>query len=130
MTQSIELSLPPSAELLFLVRTAVGAAATRADMTIEEIEDLHLAVDELCLLLMGPKESPTGRLVLRAEWTGSEVSVRCTLEGAEPDGAVAPPDEISQRILGALTDEHGIDLHGGARVGWLRKRGARTSAGA
>lgn len=131
MTQSIELTLPAWGDFLFLARSAVGAVAARVGMTVEEIEDLNLAVDELCLSLIGPEESKEGRLELSAEWDDREVTVRCHLEapGTASDAAAGFPDEISERIIGALTDRHGLERDGTVRTGWLTKRRSGSPSG-
>ncbi len=131
MTQSVELAIPARGDFLFLTRAAVGAVAARVGMTVEEIEDLNLAVDELCLSLLGPDEASDGRLELHAEWADGAITVRCRLDGAAAGGAALGfPDEISERILGALTDGHGLDRDGAARVGWLTKRSSHAATGA
>ncbi len=124
MTEHTELSIPAWPDLLFLVRFHVGAVASRMDMTVEEIEDLHLAVDELCLSLLGPSEPATGRLHVEVTWDEGDIAVRCRL--TERGSGTAPgstlPDPISARILTALVDEHGTAVEGGDPVAWLRKR--------
>lgn len=130
MSQCIELSIPPWGDFLFLTRTAVGAVAAHVGMTVEEIEDLYLAVDELCLSLIGPTEASLGQLHLRAEWREGVVDVRCRLEDPDHDGpTLGFPDEISKRLLDALVDAHGLSREGDFRVGWLTKRRTPTSGG-
>ena len=43
----IELSIPAQPNLLYLVRMTAGAVAARADLALDDVEDLRLAVDEL-----------------------------------------------------------------------------------
>ena len=125
MNDDVELALPAKPELLSLARLTVAAVASRADFDYEEIEDLRLAIDELCSPLVGHNGRP-GKLCLRYSWGGSELEVSCMVvdNGDGHDEVVAPDEnELSDRILDALVDEHGSDLHpdGGRRV-WLRKR--------
>ncbi len=51
MSDTVELTLPVRADLVVLARFAAGTIASRADFDVEEIEDLRLAVDELCVSL-------------------------------------------------------------------------------
>ena len=119
-TEHTELAIPAWPDFLFLVRLHVGAVASRMDMTVQEIEDLHLAVDELCLSLLGPAEPPQGRLEVSVTWDHEALDVRCRLSG--DDTAKAALDPIAGRILNALVDEHGLTVEQGEPVAWLRKR--------
>ena len=58
----VELTLSVADDLLALARLTVSAVASRAGFDVEEIEDLRLAVDELCLQVLQGRRS--GRLVL------------------------------------------------------------------
>ena len=124
----VELSLPARPDLLFLVRMTAAAVASRADFGYDQIEDLRLAIDELCLTVAG--DAPTdGRLQLLFKWADDAVEVVGVYEpdsdapGGSPDAAPAQPaSELSQRILDALVDEHGTDLVGGCPRAWLRMR--------
>ena len=49
----VELSLPADAQMLFLARMTAAAVATRAELNYEQVEDLRLAIDELCIALLG-----------------------------------------------------------------------------
>lgn len=121
-TGVVELTIPVEADLLVLARLAVSTVAARSAFDIEEIDDLRLAVDELCLSVLDRRR--TGNLHLRIEGTPGRIEVVCHHDG----GTVAPgrdrPDEatseLSGRILDALVDEHGPIV----RDGW---RGARMS---
>ena len=119
---AIDLSLPVAADLLVVVRLTAAAVASRADFNVEDIEDLRLAVDELCLPLV--RSAPEGRLVLRFISHDDSVEITACIDGPGADGpAVASDnseDALSAQILDALVDEHGWD-GSGSRC-WLRKR--------
>lgn len=125
----IELSIPVRADLVVLARLTAATVASRSSFDVEEIEDLRLAVDELCVSLVG--EERTGRLALLFARGGEDIEVSCTYH---PDpalgGAPAGPslDGLSARILDALVDEHGRDDNGGLQRIWLRKRRARPES--
>ena len=82
MSEVIELTLPAEPDLLVLVRFAAAAVAERADFSVDEIGDLRLAVDELCLSLL--KGRTMGRLELRFERGDDSLSVACRFD---PSGA-------------------------------------------
>ena len=129
MAEHVEVSVPAAPAYLSLVRLNVGSIASALEMTIDELEDLQLAVEELCLSLMRLQATATGRLQLRLEWSDERVEVRCTLDGAPRaagDGAEGVPESLSRQILDALVDEHGSATERDATVAWLTKRRERT----
>ena len=126
----IELSIPARGELLQLVRITAGVVAGRVDLGLNDVEDLRLAVEELCLSLVGPTGEAAGRLVLRYGWDHESIDVTCTLvtEGEPHDlGSAARraagdglPADLSSQILDALVDDHGETEADGQRRAWLR----------
>lgn len=48
----VELRVPADPAYLAVVRTAAAGLAARLDLTLDEIEDLRIAVDEACALLL------------------------------------------------------------------------------
>jgi serine/threonine-protein kinase RsbW len=123
----IELRFPARGDLIVLARLVTSAISARAGFDIEELEDLRLAVGELCLLtLQGTDARSGGDLCLELTMLGDAISVVCTLERAA--AAVAPGPEgdeialLSERILDALVDEHGRESQDGSARAWLRKR--------
>lgn len=127
----VELSLAADAQMLFLARMTGAAVATRADFAYERVEDLRLAIDELCVELMG-NATGAGRIGLTFEWD-DEGALQVTgilvpgddpsNNGHHPPPAGARPSyELSERILDALVDDHGSDMIGGRHRAWLRMR--------
>lgn len=120
----VELSVPARPELMFLVRMTAAAVASRADFGYDQIEDLRLAIDELCLAVSG--EDPTeGRLQLLFKWSEDAIEVVGVYEPEQERRVVAaaqPASELSERILDALVDEHGADILGGCPRAWLRMK--------
>ena len=132
MTDHVELSVPARAAFLSLARLHVSSVAAMVEMTIEELEDLNLAVEELCLTLLGTETQREGRLVLDARWDDGLVEVTARLVDAGVAGAAPStaglPESLSQRILDALVDEHGTSTESGVPVAWLRKRRGQRPA--
>ncbi len=137
----VELSIPVQADLVVLARLTAATVASRAGFGVEEIEDLRLAVEELCLSLVGADDD--GRLRFAYQQTDDAVTITCTFEPEGPGrtedesasdragdpgaGDPRPEDELSLRILDALVDEHGRDGAGRGSMAWLRKRRALMS---
>jgi serine/threonine-protein kinase RsbW len=124
--EPVELSIPVQSDLILLARLTAATVASRAGFDVEEIEDLRLAVDELCFLVTCDRAA--GRLNLMFITDDDAVEVICALDGSVVDDGDADERrarELSVRILAALVDEHGEEPDGGRRRGWLRKRKAR-----
>jgi hypothetical protein len=49
VTDEIGLEIPARADLLQLVRLTAGVVAARASLGLDDVEDLRLAAEELCL---------------------------------------------------------------------------------
>ena len=123
--------------LLVLARLATSTVAARAGFDIEEIEDLRLAVDELCLSVLGGRR--TGRLHLATAADPVRIDVWCHYEESEDvledraeDGLDQRNDwsdgsgELSVRILEALVDEHGPSTRDGLAGAYFSKRRSRA----
>jgi serine/threonine-protein kinase RsbW len=128
MADDVELTIPVQADLVVLARLTAATVASRADFDVEEIEDLRLAVNELCLSLVNGGGS--GRLHLVFSRDEDLIEVSCSYYAGSP-GVPTPSDGssegLSSRILDALVDEHGqADEDGQARA-WLRKRRVRQT---
>jgi hypothetical protein len=127
----VELSLAADAQMLFLARMTGAAVASRADFDYEEVEDLRLAIDELCIRLMG---SSTGaaRISLLFQWNDDGaldvMGTRIPDDGPSTNGHHPQPNgsgpafELSERILDALVEEHGADTIGTMVRAWFRMR--------
>jgi hypothetical protein len=129
MTDVVELTLPVKADLVVLARLTVATVAARASFDIEEIEDLRLAVDELCVSLV--QDHSDGRLSLRVVRDEDQIEVEGSFAPV-PDGSadsfVHDTEGLSERILDALVDDHGFEVRAGHPRAWLRKRRARQQA--
>jgi hypothetical protein len=126
-TVSVDLSIPVQADLVVLARLAAATVASRAGFGVEDIEDLRLAVEELCLSLVGTRDD--GRLHLNYECDGDALTVSCWYETDEAPFAArgGEADDLSLRILGALVDDHGRNLVNDRPSAWLCKRRADST---
>jgi hypothetical protein len=133
MSDEIELEIPARAELLQLVRLTAGVVAARAGLGLDDIEDLRLGVEELCLSLLGPTGDAPGRLALRYAWDDEVVAITCTLVTEAPPRPQGPvgglAQELSSQILDALVDEHGTSPVGATPQAWLKMRRHRSPPG-
>ncbi len=122
----IELTFPARGDLIVLARLVTSAVSARAGFDIEELDDLRLAVGELCLLTLQGSDARHGDLRLELVVMDDHLSVSCTLERAAAAEVPGPDAEeiarLSEQILDALVDEHGRERQDGSVRAWLQKR--------
>jgi hypothetical protein len=130
-TEHVELSFPASVDFVVLARFTAATIAVRAGFDVDDLEDLRLAVDELCVSL-GPLD---GSNDVRLTFERSEATVNITatfvglplLMSIDSSSAVSiwePGQDLSVQLLDALVDDHGIETRDGQRCVWLRKQGS------
>lgn len=112
----VRVSFPGRPEYLRLARMASSDAASRAGFDIEEIDDLRIAVSELCHLLSGDGASHTVTL----EFTIRPAEV--LVEGSSDATAPIAADDLALAIVAAVADEHELRNDGGRRTFRLVKR--------
>ena len=129
--QHVQLDVAADPTQLSLPRLLIGYVAAGLDMTVDHVEDLQLALDELCVLSMADVANARSRLTVRVEWDERELRVEISSHG-EPASPLNNGPELtafSQQILDALVDEHGVHSRDGVVVRWLRLT-KRTNSGA
>jgi serine/threonine-protein kinase RsbW len=123
----VEMALSAKEDLLVLARIGASTVASRVGFDIEEIDDLRLAVDELCLHVLQGRRS--GRLLLAIAGDSGRIDMWCNYDGPDEPVDQSIDDEVlaglSGRILDALVDEHGPFERDGLPGAHLCKRHAR-----
>src|SRR5437899_7416163 len=101
----VRLAVPATPEFLRLARLTVAGVASRMGFTYDEVEDLRIAIDELCFSLVGTRGRP-GTIAL----TYSLLPEGLLVEGTgvfDDDTEIQPTlSPLSQQILQAVVDEH------------------------
>lgn len=92
------LAVPADGAYLGVLRTAAAGLAARLHFTLDEIEDLRIAVDEACAMLLR-LAAPTAELQCRFALTGGELAV----EVAVPTAPKAAPPATSSFTWKVLT---------------------------
>ena len=121
----VRLVVPASPEYLRLVRLTAAGLASRLGFTFDEVEDLRIAVDELCFHLLGePEGSGEATDDLRTmDLTYSAGTDVITITGRTGStGPVPEPSELSEQILDALVDEHDVGGSDGMITFRLKKQ--------
>jgi serine/threonine-protein kinase RsbW len=115
---AIQLHIPASARYLRLARLTAAGLAGELGYTTEAVEDVRVAVDELCSAIIDDASATTElALVYRPTPAGLIVEGTCRAEGS-----VAPAlDEMAQDLLARLADEYSIAAVDGQRTFRLLK---------
>jgi anti-sigma regulatory factor (Ser/Thr protein kinase) len=104
----VRLSLPASSRYLAAARVVATSLGAESGLSVDDLEDLRLGVNELVSLLVEAGAGASGqRVELEFETDGSSITVR----GQRAGGAGAPMevDELTARIVEAVADHHEID---------------------
>jgi len=122
--ERVELSIPAVPELLSLPRLVAAAVAARCAFDVEEVEDVRLAIEELCLAAFDGRGA--GRLHIGLDLSPDGLAVDCTFEpDGDGGGEVTRRGEVASgltdQLLEALADEHGTETVGGVTRAWFRK---------
>ena len=118
----VVLTMPADPSFLRLARLAAADAGTRAGFTVEDVEDLRLAIDELCGPLMSGRRGTISLTFLAVEG-------RVDIDGRGP----APQEEpayadIGDAIITAVVDEHDIQTGDGIQSFRAMKRSSPENA--
>ena len=110
MSDEVRLAVPATPEFVRLARVTAAGLASRLGFTFDDVDDLRLAIDELCFALIGSK-GRSGMVELRYLVGGDVLEV--VGSGTFDDAGPAPKlNDFSAQILEALVDEH--ELSGAA----------------
>ena len=118
------LTLPANSVYLSVLRTATAGLAARLHFTLDEIEDLRIAVDEACAMLLAGEELPEAELHCRFTLTEDKIAVTVTLPGIQR--ALPPQDTFAWQVLTALTGEVDAQVRDGQLTLGLVKRRSRA----
>jgi serine/threonine-protein kinase RsbW len=98
----VVIRLPADSAYLSVLRTATAGLAARLDFTIDEIEDLRIAVDEACAMLL-PQAVPGAEIT--CEFTLEEVAIRVDVSVASTTGDQPSRDTFAWTVLSALAGD-------------------------
>jgi serine/threonine-protein kinase RsbW len=124
MSDEVQLVMPADPEFLRLARVTAMGLASRLSFTIDEIDDLRIAIDELVFGLIGTKGRP-GQVTMRYALLEAGLEVRGTAT-FEDDAPTPGLTELSELILGAVADEHELTVADGSPTFRLLKRRAEA----
>jgi serine/threonine-protein kinase RsbW len=110
--EEVRLTMPATPQLLRVARLTAAGLAGRLGFSVDEIEDVKIAVDELCFALVGSK-GRAGSLTLTYRLGDRQLEISgegtFSADGAEQAPA---PSELSAQILAAVVDDHELSRDG------------------
>lgn len=98
----VQLKVPAEGAYLSVLRTATASLAARLDFTLDEIEDLRIAVDEACAMLLS--QAVPGADV-ESEFELTEDLIRISVSVLTLDGIPPSRDTFAWTVLAALAGE-------------------------
>jgi serine/threonine-protein kinase RsbW len=122
------LAVPASGAYLGVLRTATAGLAARLQFTLDEIEDLRIAVDEACAMLLAvasekPVLGDTVELSCRFTVTNDALTVETTVPVGSPDEKLPGGESFAWQVLSALADEVSAEVDGRqARIRLTKRR--------
>lgn len=102
---AVTLSLPAVPRFLPSARVVAASMGAEGGLTVDEIDDVRLGVNELVSLLVEGAQ-PGARITLTMVADDGRVEIDGRLDG---DGGSAELDELARRILDAVADDYELD---------------------
>ena len=98
----VTIRIPATGAYLSVLRTATASLASRLDFTLDEIEDLRIAVDEACAMLLADAVAGTD---LTCEFELDEAGMRISVSVLSREGVVPRRDTWAWTVLTALAGD-------------------------
>lgn len=98
------LTVPASSAYLGVLRTATAGLAARLQFTLDEIEDLRIAVDEACAMLLAISTND-GELSCCFTVDDTTLVVETGVPTATSNAHLPSGDSFAWQVLRALTDD-------------------------
>ncbi|MCU1498894.1 MAG: anti-sigma factor [Acidimicrobiales bacterium] len=118
-----ELKIPSDPRLLRVARVTAAALAAELPFTVQDIEDLRVAVDELAAAAIDGC-GPDSVLELRFEVADSQLRVTGRVAGA---GAPTELHPVAADLLGLVADGHELGTDGPDRIFSFTKRSGASA---
>lgn len=106
----VVLTVPAEVGYLGVLRTATAGLAARLQFALDEIEDLRIAVDEACAMLLAIAV-PRAALECHFSVTDDALAVEVTVDTV-PKAQLPSTSSFAWKVLTALTTSAGAEVHG------------------
>ena len=123
----VTVRLPAEGAYLSVLRTATAGLAARLDFTLDEIEDLRIAVDEACAMLLAQAAPGTD---LECNFILDEAAMTIEVSADSTSGRPPAKDTFAWTVLSALAGSVDSSVRPDGRVAIvLRKTRGQTGTG-
>ena len=126
MADYVHVRMPAESAYLSVLRTATAGLAARLDFTLDEIEDLRIAIDEACAMLLA-QAIPGTDLECGFELGADQVTITVSVTAAQ--AKMPARDTFAWTVLSALAGTVDSRLGPGDRVAivLVKRRGGAGS---
>jgi serine/threonine-protein kinase RsbW len=122
----VTVCLPAEGAYLSVLRTATAGLAARLDFTLDEIEDLRIAVDEACAMLL-PQAIPGSNLQCAFDLATEEMTITVSVVATRPRKPAR--DTFAWTVLSALAGTVDSQLGPGDQVAIVMRKRRETPSG-
>lgn len=117
----VDISVPAANAYVATLRLTATSLAARCDLTVDDIDDLGLAVDEACALLL-PHATPDTTLSAHFELESGFLTVTTSVHAPDADAASPDRDGFAWSLLSALATDVQVEGSGGTLSITVTKR--------
>lgn len=107
LIEPVRLNVPASPRYLSAARVVATSLGAECGLTVDDLDDLRLGVDELVSMLI-EAASPDARIDLEFDASDGSITVRGRVVGTRVSEA-SDIDELTRRIVEAVADHHVLD---------------------
>ena len=122
----VRVCMPAEGAYLSVLRTATAGLAARLDFTLDEIEDLRIAVDEACAMLL-PQAIPGTNLECAFDLGAEQMTITVSVVAAEPRRPAR--DTFAWTVLSALAGTVDSRLGPDDQVAIVLRKRRETASG-
>lgn len=108
MPDEVSLKFPASFEYIRLARLVASGLAAQVNFTLDDIEDLRIAVDELCSALVEAAADRASLVTVTFRVEDQQIYMEADVPTTAVNGAYVI-DDISSHILRAAVDRHELE---------------------
>jgi serine/threonine-protein kinase RsbW len=108
MSDEVSLKFPASFEYIRLARLVASGLAAQVNFNLDDIEDLRIAVDELCSALVEAAADRTSTVTVTFRVDDQQIHMEADVPTPAANGSYVI-DDISSHILRAAVDRHELE---------------------
>jgi hypothetical protein len=123
----VQLTAPAARGSVRLARILAAGVAADAGLSIDDTEDLRIAVSELVALLVDGLEGADESIVVRFQADVGQVTVDGERPAVPSDAGLTEVDDLALEILRVVVDDHSFDAGDAGRRFHLVKRTRATT---